>query len=99
MKHTPCEIIIAPRASERVHAVATFLEKVDSRSEALLLAPSREAADDVLRKLACVRGSIFGVHRLTLQRLAGLLASERLSEAGLVPAASLAIEAVAARVV
>ena len=42
---------------------------------------------------------MLGVHRLTLNRLVGLLAAEELADAGLAPADGLAAEAVAARAV
>ena len=42
---------------------------------------------------------MLGVHRLTLDRLVGLLAAEELADAGLAPADGLAAEAVAARAV
>ncbi len=64
-----------------------------------MIAASREAGDDLVRDISLRRGSTFGIHRLTLSRLAGLLASDRLSGQGLAPAAGLANEAVTARVV
>ena len=45
------------------------------------------------------RGATFGIHRLTLNRLAGLFASRSSPSDGLAPAAGLAIEAITARVV
>ena len=64
-----------------------------------MIAASREAADDLVRGISLGRGATFGIHRLTLNRLAGLLASDHLNEHGLAPAAGLAIEAITARVV
>src|SRR5262249_23249725 len=52
-----------------------------------------------LRRNALKRGATFGIHRLTLNRLAGLLASDHLNEHRLAPAVGLAVEAVTARVV
>jgi len=68
-------------------------------TEALVIAASREAADDLVRGISLGRGATFGVHRLTLNRLAGLLANDHLNTHGLAPAAGLAIEAITARVV
>jgi CRISPR/Cas system-associated exonuclease Cas4 (RecB family) len=93
------QIVVSPRASERLEAAARFLSTLPIRGEAMLLAANREAADDLVRTLARGRGALFGIHRMTLNRLAGLLASDFLLSVGLVPAAGLAIEAVTARVV
>ncbi|HVN29945.1 MAG TPA: hypothetical protein VMT64_15720, partial [Candidatus Binataceae bacterium] len=99
MKHTPCEIIRSPRASERIDAAAAFLDALPVGAEALLIAATREAADDLVRRIALRRGAGFGIHRLTLGRLAGLLASDHLNAHALAPALGLAVEAVTARVV
>src|SRR5580700_9054421 len=99
MKHTPCEIVSSPRASERIRAAAVFLEGLAAGTEALVIAASREAADDLVRAISRKRGAIFGIHRLTLNRLAGLLAADHLIQHGLAPAAGLAVEAITARVV
>jgi RecB family exonuclease len=99
MKHTPCELVRSPRASQRIGAAAACLEALPTGAEALLIAPTREAADDLIRRIAVKRGATFGIHRLTLGRLAGLLASDHLNAHGLAPAAGLALEAITARVV
>jgi ATP-dependent helicase/nuclease subunit B len=99
MKPTACEIVVSPRASDRVRAARSFLEALPADAEALVVAPTREAADDLVREVSRAQGARFGVHRLTLNRLAGMLASERMLEAQAAPAAGLAMEAVAARVV
>ena len=99
MKPTACEIVSSPRASDRLRAARAFLEALPADGEALVVAPTREAADDLVREASRKRGALFGVHRLTLNRLAGMLAAERILEAQAAPAAGLAIEAVAARVV
>src|SRR5271167_1076933 len=98
MKHTPCEIVSSPRGSERIRAAATLLEALPPGTEALVIAASREAADDLVRGISLGRGATFGIHRLTLNRLAGLLASDHLNRYGLAPAAGLAIEAITTRV-
>ena len=64
-----------------------------------MIASVKEAADDLVREFAASRGAMLGVHRMTLNRLAGLLAAEHLADAGLAPADGLAAEAVAARAV
>ncbi len=99
MKHTRCEIVSSPRSSERIRAAASFLEALPVGAEALVIAASREAGDDLVRRFSLRRGSTFGIHRLTLNRLAGLLGSDHLHQHSLAPAAGLAIEAITARVV
>ncbi len=49
--------------------------------------------------MAVSRGALFAVHRLTLNRLIGLLAADDLAARGLVPLSRLATEAVAARAI
>src|SRR5580704_589870 len=93
------EIIISARASERVSAARAWLESQPPATEVLVIASVKEAADDLVRAFAVSRGAMLGVHRLTLDRLVGLLAAEELADAGLAPADGLAAEDVAARAV
>jgi hypothetical protein len=93
------EIVISARASERIAAARAWLESQPSAREILVIASVKEAADDLVRAFALSRGAMLGVHRLTLNRLVGLLAAEELADAGLAPADGLAAEAVAARAV
>jgi len=93
------EIIISARAAERVAAARAWLEAQPPATEVLIIASVKEAADDLVRGFAVSRGAMLGVHRLTLDRLVGLLAAEQLADAGLAPADGLAAEAVAARAV
>ncbi len=99
MKNLPCEIVSSPRAAQRIRAAATFLDRLPAGTEAIVIAASREAGDDLVRGISRPRGALFGIHRLTLSRLAGLLATDHLVESGCAPAAGLAIEAITARVV
>src|SRR5271168_4653820 len=93
------EIITAERAAERIAAARTWLESQPPAGEILVVASVKEAADDLVRAFALSRGAMLGVHRLTLNRLVGLLAAEELAYAGLAPADGLAAGAVAARAV
>src|SRR5580704_12081339 len=93
------EIVISARASGRIAAARAWLESQPSATEILVIASVKEAADDLVRAFALSRGAMLGVHRLTLNRLVGLLAAEELADAGLAPADGLAAEAVAARAV
>jgi RecB family exonuclease len=93
------EIIISERAAGRIAAARAWLESQPSAREVLVIASVKEAADDLVRAFAVSRGAMLGVHRLTLNRLVGLLAAEELAHADLAPADGLAAEAVAARAV
>ncbi|HKD70075.1 MAG TPA: PD-(D/E)XK nuclease family protein [Candidatus Binataceae bacterium] len=63
------------------------------------MAANWEAADDLLRAVAVSRGALLAVHRLTLNRLVGLLTADDLAARGLVPLSTLATQAVAARAI
>ena len=64
----------------------------------MVLAARQPAADDLVRGLTAQR-ALFGVNRMTPVRLLGALCAERLFRDGLVPAAGLGAEAVAARAI
>src|SRR5690242_18001765 len=72
-------------------------EWLAGRAEALVIGPTRPAADELVRA-ACATG-LLGVHRATLGQLAAELAAPVIAERGLAPASQLGMEAVAARVV
>ncbi len=93
------EIIISERATDRIEAARAWLEAQPPAREILVIASVKEAADDLVRAFAMSRGAMLGMHRMTLNRLCGLLAAEELADAGLAPADGLAAEAVAARAV
>src|SRR5690242_10520057 len=72
-------------------------EWLPERAEALVLGPSRAAADEFAR--AVCGGGMLGLHRATLGQLAAELAAPAIAERGLAPVSQLGMEAVAARVV
>ena len=88
---------MSPRAAERLAVARTWLASLAPGTEALVVAPSPEAADDLVRGLALQRGAVFSIHRLTFNRLAGLLAAENAAAAGLAYVNELGAQAVAAR--
>ncbi len=61
-----------------------------------MIAPARSGADDLVRALAVERGALAGIHRLTFNRIAGLLAAEKMTALGLAAASELATRAIAA---
>jgi ATP-dependent helicase/nuclease subunit B len=95
----PREIVISPRAADRIAAARAWLEARTDAGEVLVIASVKEAADDLVRGFAAARGAMLGVHRMTMNRLVGLLAAEHIAERGIAPADGLAAEAVAARAV
>jgi ATP-dependent helicase/nuclease subunit B len=93
------EIIRSAQAHTRLDRALDWLGRQAPGAEVLVLADAREAADDLVRALGAARGALAGIHRLTLNRLAGLLAATAMAERGLAPAAGLAHQALAARTV
>src|SRR5690349_3950643 len=67
------------------------------RTEAVVLGPTRAAADELARAV-CTAG-LLGLHRTTLGQLAAELAAPAIAGRGLAPVSQLGMEAVAARVV
>ncbi len=90
-------LIIAPRAADRIGAARLWVEALPSGMEALVVAPTQEAADDLVRPTILRRGAIFGIQRLSLNRLAALLAAEHTATNGLTYVDGLGTRAVAAR--
>jgi RecB family exonuclease len=93
------QIITSTRAAERIAAAREWLRALEPGAEAIVIAPARAGADDLVRALAAERGALAGIHRLTFNRLAGLLAADKMAALGLAPASALATRAVAARAV
>src|ERR671922_2583043 len=83
-------------SAERVVAAAAFLERVPPATEVLLVGASRDAADDLARRVTAARGATFGLHRVSLTQLAVRLASSEMARLGLAPATALGAEAGAA---
>ncbi len=93
------QIVISNRAAERIAAAREWLRALEPATEAIVLAPARSGADDLVRSIAAERGALAGVHRLTFNRLAGLLAADTMAARGLAPAPELARDAIAARAI
>ena len=91
------EIVVSSRAADRIARAKAWLEAVAPGDEVIVLAPSPEAADDLVRGVAITRGATFGIHRFTLNRLAGLLAADHAAAQGLAYVNGLGMQAVAAR--
>ena len=86
-------------AGDRLLLAAEFIARFPAGTEILLLAPSRQAADDLARERASSRPATFGWHRFSLLQLAVHIALPQLAEGKRAPASSIGTEAVAARAV
>jgi CRISPR/Cas system-associated exonuclease Cas4 (RecB family) len=92
-------LVVAPDAAARLAAATAWLAALPADAEALVVAPTWEAVDELARADAGGRGARFGLARTTLARLAASLAAPGLAESGKVPASGLSLAAVAARAV
>lgn len=92
-------LVVSPRSEERLTAAETFLFEAPPHAEVLLVGASRGAALDLAARIGAKRGATFGIHRLTLGRLAARLAAIDLAKRNLVPASPLATLAVVTRAV
>src|SRR5881296_3107858 len=88
----------SPSAAERLNAANAFVERVPAATEVLIVGATRDAADDLVRRVTAARGATFGLHRVSLTQLAVRLAAAEMARLGVAPATALGAEAVAARV-
>ncbi len=90
-------VIQSSSAAERIVAATEFIGSFPAATELLLVGPSREAIDDLVRGFAHKAGATFGLHRFSLTQLAGRLAVGKLAGLGIAPASAVGAEALAAR--
>lgn len=88
---------VSGAAADRLAAAEAFLDAVPAEGEVLVVGASRDAADELVRRVARRRRACVGLHRLTLTQLAARLAAPALSAAGLTPCTPLGAQALAAR--
>jgi ATP-dependent helicase/nuclease subunit B len=91
-------ILESAAAADRLSAARAFLQAVPPATELLIVAASREAADDLARQVTLSAGATFGIHRHSLTQLAARLAVAELARLRLAPSTALGAEAIAARV-
>jgi len=96
---SPRILVSSPAASERLLAAHEFLASRRRDEQVLILGTTMEAPRDLARVVALERGGSFGWHRLTLGRLAAIIAAPLLAVRGAAPVGRLALEALCARVV
>src|SRR6266849_2699274 len=85
-------------AAERLGAAGAFLDRFLAATEVLIVGASRDAADDLARRVTAARGATFGLHRGSLTQLAVRFAASEMARLAVAPATALGAEAVAARV-
>ena len=91
-------ILVSASAGARLAAAGERLRAcLETGDEALLLAPSRGAADDLLRRLSAAGGGLLGVHAMSFAQWALQAAALDLAARGLRPITPLGTEAIAAR--
>src|SRR5580658_5094194 len=75
----------------------SFLEQWTQPGEVVVIAPTREAVDDLVRGI-CTE-AIIGVHRFSVRQFIQAVSSRGMNELGLVPVTAIVREAIATRVV
>ena len=92
----PSSKISATNYEVCVQQAVDFVRRYSAASEVLIVAPTTEAANEVVRR-AC-ESSLLGVHAITLRNLARVLAEDRLHSMGLQEITAVAREAVVAKI-
>jgi len=95
----PGRLIQAASLELRVAAAEDWLSRHPAGVQLLLVADNAGSANELLRRVAVIRGAVFGWHRMTLGRLAGALAAPLLARHRRSAVGGLAAQAMAARVV
>jgi ATP-dependent helicase/nuclease subunit B len=91
-------IIESAAAGERIEAAGAFIAGLPAAAEALVVGATREAADDLVRRVTATAGATFGIHRASLIQLAARVAAAELARLGVAPTSALGAEALAARI-
>ena len=92
-------LLSGPSAAARHEGAGRIFSKLPSPASLLLLSKEQESADHFVREIAHEKGSLFGVHRMTLDALTYRLAMPALAKIGMASHSRLGQEAVTARVI
>src|SRR5919202_1510644 len=92
------EIVESTSASRRLDAALAFLRNYPPAHPIVVVGATREAADDLARRVAAERGATVGLMRFSLTQLAARVAARALGGRGIAPSTDLGSEAIAARV-
>ena len=77
-------IITSSASHSRIRRARAWLETRLPAEEILILAATDDAANELARDVARIKGAAFGWHRLSLAQFAAVLAGPLLAERGLV---------------
>src|SRR2546425_3972262 len=91
------QLIESSFAAERLHAAVAFITGLAPATEILIVGASRDAADDLARRVTVAKGVTFGLHRASLTQLAARFAAADMARHGVAAATTLGTEAIAAR--
>src|SRR5262245_43210581 len=89
--------IVSSSAAERIEAARAFIAALPAAAEAMVVGASREAADDLVRRVTATAGATFGLGRASLMQLAARMAAAELARLGAAPTSALGTAALAAR--
>lgn len=91
-------VVTSARAELRLREAAAWLEARGADEQILIIGATHDAASELIREVARVRGTGFGWHRMTLGRLAAELAALPLAAEQRAPVGVLPVEALCVRV-
>src|SRR5712691_4908826 len=92
-------VLISSSSSRRIARARAWLEAREPAEEILIVGATLDAANELARAVAQMKGAAFGWHRLSLTQLAAALAGPMLATRSIVPVSRLGTQAMAARVV
>ena len=89
--------IVSATNDRRIGCAAAWLEGRSAGEEVLIVGPTPDAANELVRSVATTKGAAFGWHRLTLSRIAFAVAAPVLAARRLTPLSRIGADAIAAR--
>jgi ATP-dependent helicase/nuclease subunit B len=92
-------VLVSSMSHRRIARARAWLEGREPAEEVLIVGASLDAANEVAREVAQMKGAAFGWHRLSLTQLAAALAGPTLAVRSIVPLSRLGTQAMVARVV
>ncbi|MGE3840017.1 MAG: PD-(D/E)XK nuclease family protein [Vicinamibacterales bacterium] len=92
-------VITSPVAEHRLEATIAFLGQFPASVERYVIGATRDAADDLARRVTQVHRATLGLHRVGFQELVAKLALGTVAADGVALATALGVQAVAARVI
>ena len=90
------DVFESSSASDRLRVAQAFVEGIPAGSEVLIVGATRDAADDLARRVTLGRGATFGLHCASFTHLAVRLAATEMARLGVAPTTALGAEALAA---